>query len=835
MLRVSVPSRELGELGPYVLLEQIAVGGMAEIYMAKIRGVAGFEKFLCLKIIHPNYADDEHFIEMLIDEAKIAVGLNHVNIVQIFDLGRDGRTYFIAMEYIDGADLFKIMRRLSEKDVDVPIDTAAFIAQEICTGLDYAHRKRDEQGRPLGIIHRDISPQNILISAAGEVKIVDFGIAKAASRSRKTQAGVIKGKYYYMSPEQAWGDPVDQRTDVFSTGIILYEVLTGQMLYLEEDMHRLVDMVRKADIPRPSVRRAEIPPQLETIVMKALAKRPADRWQTAHEFQAALTNFLFSHAPAFTPNRLARLLEVAVAEDQPSAQPNAVPLARPITRQVQVDDLMSRVDFRPPTEHSVIFRVSELTQQGDFTDERRVPGSRFDVDADSSPDNREPKEEAGERTVISGPPMMMEFREALPVQRYREAQPKQRADWEAEEGPTHVNPAIAPLHLPAARPRRQSRSIPVEIVVPRAIVLAPERLDASAELTPAPDVLEPTQHEPQGVGARASGGTPAEPRPAEADSWPPRAPATAVPSPWPPPPPPPPVPPAAPRATGPTPAASVPSPGFNWPPSPGRPAPMTLRPGAAWEATPLVNPAYPPVTPPPAANWPPNATHPVPAPESDAWARPGADGWPAPAPADLSAFGPTTDLAAEEHRVAEMRRKRWRNRGLAAMFLAVLLGGAGAVVFFLTPSVEEGGKVNVISVPEGASVIFDGKLLDKVAPLVIPVSDVTRQHTLEVHMRNYKPYKRVLTFADGETSQQEVAVLTPIFGRLEVRSTPSDADVFINNMHRGRTPLVIENLTPGGQLMLELRRRGFKPVTEVLRWEDRTFLSRDVALQRSQP
>ena len=247
------------DFGPYVLVEQLAIGGMAEIYLAKTRGVAGFEKYLALKLIHPNYADDESFVNMLIEEAKIAVRLNHVNIAQVFDLGRHDGRYFISMEYVDGADLFQLMRRLSERDIDVPIDVATYVVQEICTGLDYAHRVCDSDGKPLEIIHRDVSPQNILLSSSGEVKLVDFGIAKATSRSLKTQAGVIKGKYFYMSPEQAWGDPIDQRTDVFSAGIILYEVLTGQMLYLEEDMQRLLDMVRKADIAPPTSRRPQIP------------------------------------------------------------------------------------------------------------------------------------------------------------------------------------------------------------------------------------------------------------------------------------------------------------------------------------------------------------------------------------------------------------------------------------------------------------------------------------------------------------------------------------------------------------------------------------------------
>jgi len=324
-VNVALSAAPSQRFGPYLLLNRIAVGGMAEIYLAKTQGLAGFEKLCALKVIHPDFASDQHFIQMLIDEAKIAVGLNHSNIAKIYELGRHNDAYYIAMEYVDGADLFRIMRSLSSKRVSVPLDVAAYIAQEICTGLDYAHTRQDDRGDPQSVIHRDISPQNILISRAGEIKIVDFGIAKAATRSRRTQTGVIKGKYFYMSPEQAWGDPVDHRTDIFSAGIILYEILTGRMLYIEEDLHKLLHMARQAEIATPSTRRPDIPPSLEHIVMKALARDPDQRWGTAREFQAALTSFLFSYAPDFTPQRLAQLVKLALEPPRRGNEPRQRP------------------------------------------------------------------------------------------------------------------------------------------------------------------------------------------------------------------------------------------------------------------------------------------------------------------------------------------------------------------------------------------------------------------------------------------------------------------------------------------------------------------------------
>ncbi len=355
------------QFGPYRLVRQVAVGGMAEIHLAKTRGIAGFEKYVALKMIHPNFAQDEQFIQMLIDEAKIAVQLQHVNVAQTFDLGRVGDTYYITMEFVDGADLYKILRRGSEQDLDMPLDVCAFIAKEMATGLDYAHRKKDMGGVSLGIVHRDISPQNVLVSNAGEVKLVDFGIAKATMKVRQTAVGVIKGKYYYMSPEQAWGDPLDHRSDIFSAGIVLYEMMTGQMLYLEEDLHRLLDMVRRAAIAPPTTLRRDVPPQLERIVMHALAKNAADRYQSAGDMASDLERFLHGYSPVFTASKLAAHLRKVLGDPAPAPAPAPVVVARDPNLNTQPIDrgalLRERSDLHD--ENSVIFRVDELRRKAE--------------------------------------------------------------------------------------------------------------------------------------------------------------------------------------------------------------------------------------------------------------------------------------------------------------------------------------------------------------------------------------------------------------------------------------------------------------------------------------
>lgn len=353
--------------GPYTLVRQIAVGGMAEIHLAKTRGLAGFEKFVALKMIHPNFAQDDQFIEMLIDEAKIAVQLQHVNIAHTFDLGRVGETYYIVMEFVDGADLYQILRKGSERDLDMPVDVAAFVAKEMANGLDYAHRKRDAGGQPMGIVHRDVSPQNVLVSTAGEVKLVDFGIAKATMKARQTAVGVIKGKYYYMSPEQAWGERIDHRSDIFSTGIVLYEMLTSQMLYLEEDIPRLLDMARKADIAPVRTVRKDVPPQLERIVMRALAKRAGDRYASAGDLATDLERFLHTYSPVFSPSKLAGHVEKALGQEPEAPQVTIEPVAA-APRRARRDSgiarhtlVTQRSEFSD--ENSVIFRVADLQDQ----------------------------------------------------------------------------------------------------------------------------------------------------------------------------------------------------------------------------------------------------------------------------------------------------------------------------------------------------------------------------------------------------------------------------------------------------------------------------------------
>ncbi|MFT3710306.1 MAG: serine/threonine-protein kinase [Archangium sp.] len=301
--------------GKYLLLERLNVGGMAEVFVAKAFGVEGFERILAIKKILPTMAEDEEFITMFIDEARISVQLNHANVVHIHELGKHDDAYYIAMEYVSGKDLRALLERFRRRKEIMPTAMAVFCATKICEGLDYAHRKKDARGQELHIIHRDVSPQNILISYEGEVKIIDFGIAKAANRSQKTQAGILKGKFGYMSPEQVRGLPINRRSDVFAVGVILYEMLTGEKLFVGESDFSTLEKVRNAEVPTPRQFNPNIPAGLEKVVMKSLAREAEDRYQWSSDLQEDLMRFLLAGDAIYSAKHLSAFMKDAFAED----------------------------------------------------------------------------------------------------------------------------------------------------------------------------------------------------------------------------------------------------------------------------------------------------------------------------------------------------------------------------------------------------------------------------------------------------------------------------------------------------------------------------------------
>ena len=843
------------QFGPYRLVHQVAVGGMAEIHLAKTRGIAGFEKYVALKMIHPNFSQDDQFIQMLIEEAKITVQLQHVNVAQTFDLGRVGDSYYITMEYVDGADLYKLLRRGSERNIEFPVDVAAYIAKEMSTGLDYAHRKRDVTGQPLGIVHRDVSPQNVLISHAGEVKIVDFGIAKATMRARQTAVGVIKGKYYYMSPEQAWGDPLDHRSDVFSTGIVLYEMLTGQMLYLEDDLHRLLDMVRKANIALPSTLRRGIPPQLESIVMTALRKDANNRYPTAADFATDLERFLHVYSPVFTGSKVAdyfRLvlgtidppIEIAPAP-APEPEPEPEPLRRDpnlSTQQIERDMLIQdRSEFTD--ENSVIFRVQEFQARHRLNTPSEFRGETQTTSPTELPRGRAPNagtmqmsepdvlDNIEEHTQISGPPGFggelprLERRQPTAAERNTALSPEAEADFE----PTVVESKFAGS-ANSSSSSDSSDDAEVDEEDGPTITRDPGQMPASMARQAAPPLPSHGRLRPKGRAPAHPALSARNPQPAVSELRTPRTsrrtPAGGVP--------------IQQHGGGSLLSAIVESVGVSVPMQQTRPIGGR---GGASDGVPDLNvpgnsqPAQHHVPQQPM----PHNQHPLPLtafPSGPHFQHQQPGAFPLSAPMQTpNPFSPipggpampslTKQLQAIELEVIPDAYKigsqsPWLVRGLLA-FVIIL---AGAIVGFLIlrdgrDAVES--SILIESNPTGASVKVDGSLLSDKTPVVFDDADTGGRHTIEVSLgENYKPWKQEFIVPKAGGESRVFAFLKKDVVRLNIISEPKGATVTINGMKMGVTPIELKDLVPGetGEVTLELK--GYQTTTEVLSWEGKT-------------
>lgn len=351
--------------GKYIILNRIAIGGMAEVFFAKSYGVRGFQRLLVIKRILPNLSKDEEFVEMFIDEAKISVELNHSNICQVTDLGKIDGNYFIAMEFVNGKDLRAILKKAYILQKAVPTEVAIFIISEVLKGLDYAHKREDTiTGRAYSVVHRDISPQNIMMSYQGDVKIVDFGIAKTEFKLHKTQAGVLKGKFAYMSPEQAMGLELDTRTDIFSAAIILYELLAGERLFLGETDFETLENIKECKVTSLRKKNKNIPEELDQILMKALAKNADDRFQSAGDMQLALTKLLYSKFSDFQPDQATQFVQELFKDEIKSEnQSLKMALSKISDEQIQKAEKASALD-QDNQNHQTILSPSSSKLRG---------------------------------------------------------------------------------------------------------------------------------------------------------------------------------------------------------------------------------------------------------------------------------------------------------------------------------------------------------------------------------------------------------------------------------------------------------------------------------------
>ncbi len=354
--------------GRYLLLARLSRGGMGEIFLAK-HGLAGFEKLCVIKKVLPHLVEDEDFIKRFIDEAQVAIKLQHANIAQVFEVGCIGNEYFLALEYVEGRDLRRLMRVMHERGERLPVDHALFIAREIASGLAYAHRRTDATGASLNLVHCDISPPNVVVSFEGETKIIDFGIAKSAMRRTVTDPKLGFGKFGYMAPEQlVRGGSVDHRTDIYAAGVVLYEMLTGLRMYEPgdtPDYRTLARMVTRGEHPLPSHADATLAPY-DGLVAKALRPNPNERYQRAAEFRDAIQTAQVAVNPAMNHDHLGSFMRWLFADDVAQqraalAQAQAIdiePFAREMTQQstATVTFALANLPLRAPAATEVVPR-----------------------------------------------------------------------------------------------------------------------------------------------------------------------------------------------------------------------------------------------------------------------------------------------------------------------------------------------------------------------------------------------------------------------------------------------------------------------------------------------
>jgi serine/threonine protein kinase len=297
-----------GTSNRYELLARLAEGGMAEIFLARAGGIAGFERYVVLKRIHPERGDDPQWVSMFLDEARLAAQLTHPNIAQVFDIGELDDSYFYTMEYVHGEDALAVQSRLAALNTPMPIGVALAIAHGALQGLAYAHDRCSLDGKPLGIVHRDVSPSNVMVTYEGVVKVLDFGVAKARTRSNETQVGTIMGKVAYLSPEQCRARPLDRRSDIFSLGIMLYELLTQHRPFKRNTDHETIHAIVKFAPPPPIEVNPSLPPALDALVMRMLAKDPAERFESAAALIDAIEALADDLKLSLAPRELKRFM-----------------------------------------------------------------------------------------------------------------------------------------------------------------------------------------------------------------------------------------------------------------------------------------------------------------------------------------------------------------------------------------------------------------------------------------------------------------------------------------------------------------------------------------------
>jgi serine/threonine protein kinase len=444
-------------IGKYEVLQRLAAGGMAEIFLARMVGVLGFDKLVVIKRILPHLAQRNDFIQMFLDEARIATTLNHANIVATHEVGVHGKSYFMVMEYLAGEDARSIVRRIARAPNTgaggrLPLEHALNIGVAVAAGLHYAHEKRDRDGAPLEIVHRDVTPQNVIVTYDGAVKLLDFGIAKAANRINETRSGSFKGKVPYMSPEQCRGEPLDRRSDLFSLGILLHELTLCRRLFRGETDFQILKQIAEGPITRPRDVDPQYDARLQAIVMRALERDPASRFATARELQEALEELAHEMRLRLSPLSLANYMQ-SLFDDKHGAW-----------REVSADGDVGKLE-----RHFATVMAERL--DGDEEDESVPPPQPpSDVQLSSLPDEGlEPvRRRGGAGRMLAALVLLVGAAAAMVAWRHREvATPPS-----AIVAPRVIAPAPAPAAAPAAR-TTVSTELPMPELAPTSTATAP--------------------------------------------------------------------------------------------------------------------------------------------------------------------------------------------------------------------------------------------------------------------------------------------------------------------------------------------------------------------------
>lgn len=813
------------QFGKYTLLKRLATGGMAEIFLAKQEGMGGFEKEVVVKRLLPAFATQEDRVQMFMEEGRIAAALTHPNIAQIFDLGREQDDYYIAMEYVHGVDLRRVCSQGIAEGNYLPLQHAVRVIAEVLDALHYAHTRVDKDGTPLGIVHQDVTPTNILVTFEGGVKLVDFGVARSAT-SPEEISGMIAGKAGYMSPEQVVQGPVDARADIFAAGINLYEITVGRRLFRGEDGEDTLAVVDRCEVPRPRSVNPDFPDRLERVIMRALSKDPEARYADARAMQIALEDFLASEGLRSTAGMLASYMQSLFKTELEMERARSAAAGGGLVNLLELSS-PTAPGVEAPTQSAGLPGMGPV-EEPDFPQGDTVLSTIPSALLESAPD---PEEDAVAGAAFGGLEMGQPTEDVVPEGSIPEGSIPESSLPEsslpesslAEESVTEAVTAFSgpEFDAPEAQPEVRTQAVSILDVVDEAPLPDPEPIQAQITGLDGPTNVDAAPEMPSAPSARvtrpeapSSEGAITAPAPMAAPAAPllPQTPAPEIPAPQ------------APAPQAPAPQAPVPQ-------APA-PAPVGLQPTPA----PQSMQRSPLDAPPP----------PLGVPES----QPGITGTGDSARLSASALLMPPDLTAasdaERKKVSDpppversLSMSLRIRRSYTGLLILLLVVGAGVGLYYvmthlkgsddlgkgaifeqptlgksteaLPPPPLKRAMIRITSEPLGARVVVNGNLLDGKTPTSVETF-VGRPSTIRLLMGGYLPAeKRVIVEEGGADLDFKLKEGLPTFGALKVESAPEGAKMEINGNPVGETPKAFPRVAARNDMVLRLTKEGFYP------------------------